>query len=199
MAQYPKKIRSLGVMTGAARGVEISGATNATPIVATVSGAKFQAEERVGIFGVTGNTAANGIWAYDRASATTGNLVGSVGNGSPTMTKAVIAAVMDTTPFMRGHSCVMHAHLTADQVAFDGTFAVWGNKSDATDAEILASDEDDLATYFEDVATQDGLAWSVPGATNDGIDEYRETKLRRWMYAECSAYTAGGVEVDILI
>ena len=199
MSQFPKKIRSLGVCTSAARGVEISGATNATPIVATVSGAKFQAYERVGVFGVTGNTAANGIWTYDRQSATTGNLVGSVGNGSPTMTKAVIAAVMDTTPFMKGHSAVAHAHLTADQVAFDGTFAVMGNKSGSTDAEILASDEDDLATYFEDIATQDGLAWSVPGATNDGIDEYREMKLRRWMYLNCSAYTAGGLEVDVII
>jgi len=106
---------------------------------------------------------------------------------------------MDTTPFMKGHACVLHAHLTADQVAFDGTFAVWGNMSTATDAEILASDEDDLATYFESVANSDGLEFSVPGATNDGIDEYRETKLRRWMYAECSAYTAGGVEIDVII
>jgi len=199
MAQYPKKLRSLGVCTSAARGITTSGASNATPIVLTVAGAKFQSEERIGVFGYTGNTAANGIWTYDRINATTGNLVGSAGNGSATATKAVVAAIMDVTPFMRGHAAVAHAHLTADQIAFDGTFAVMGNKSDATDAEILASDSDDLATYFEDIATADGLAWSVPGATNDGIDEYREMKLRKWMYLNCSAYTAGGLEVDILI
>lgn len=196
---FPKKIRSLGVCTGVARGMVITGASNATPIVATVTGNRFQAYERVGVFGVATNTAANGIWTYARINATTGNLVGSAGNGAATMTNAVIAAIMDVTPFMRGHSAVAHAHMTANQLPFDGTFAVMGSRLGATDAQILASNSTTLATYFEDIATADGRAFSVGGPTNDGIDEYREVKLRKWMYLNCSAHTAGGVEVDIII
>ena len=198
MPIYPVKVRNLGLCASAARGMTISAATNATPIVATLGASNhLQAEERIGVFGVTGNTAANGIWTFKRVTATTFNLVGSVGNGTATLTNAVVAAIMDRTRFMKGHAAAVHAHGSADQIAADLTFAVMGNKSDATDAEILATDATALATYFEDIATADGMAWSVPGATNDGIDEWRQMDLRRWMYLNCSAYTAGAVEVDI--
>lgn len=192
------KCRSLGSAAAAARGLTISGATNATPIVVTLGADnRLRLGERIGVFGVTGNTGANGIWTYRYVSATTGSLDGSAGNGAATLTNAVIATINDKTPFMRNHDAVVHVAQATDQIAPDLTFAIMGNKSDATDAEILATDATALATYFEDmVSGQD--AFTVPGATNDGINEMRNVTLRRWMYLNVSAYTAGGLIANLL-
>lgn len=199
-------VRHLGSATSQARGITISSISNATPHVATLGALHGipslaqnpnNALRRYGIFGATGGTSANGIWSLRSTGTNTFALEGSQTNGAVTVTNAVIAAIMDSTPFMKGHSAVAIARPMADQIAFDGTFAVMGNKSDATDAEILAGSSSDLATYFEDCVSD--VAWSVPGATNDGITEFRNITLRRWMYMNVSAYTAGGLEVDLLI
>ena len=198
--------RSLGVATSAARGIVLSSATNATPIVATLAALhgipslaqnRRNSLRRFGIFGCTGGTAINGMWSLVSTGTNTFSLQGSVGNGAVTVTNSVVAALMDDTPFMKGHAAVAMATNVADQVAADLTFAVMGNKSDATDAEILASDSTALATYFEDCAND--VAWSVPGATNDGLTEFRNIDLRKWMYLNVSAFTAGGLEVSILV
>lgn len=201
-------VRHLGSATSQARGITISSISNASPHVATLgalhgipslaqSGESGRALRRFGIFGATGGTSANGIWTLRSTGTNTFALEGSQTNGAVTVTNAVIAAIMDSTPFMKGHSAVAIARPMADQIAFDGTFAVMGNKSDATDAEILAGSSSDLATYFEDCVSD--VAWSVPGATNDGVTEFRNVTLRKWMYLNVSAYTAGGLEVDLLI
>lgn len=208
--------RSLGSATAAARGIVLSSATNATPHVATLAalhgipsvaqvGDNFKSLRRFGIFGCTGGTSINGIWNLRSTGANTFSLEGSVTNGAVTTTNGVIAAIMDSTPFMRGHSCVAVAHGMTDQIAFDGTFAIMGNiqgdgtgsGAGATDAEILASDSTTLATFFQNCVSD--VAWGVPGATNDGVTEFRNVYLRRWMYLDVSAYTAGGLEVDLLI
>lgn len=198
--------RSLGVVAGATgRGITVSGISNASPHVATLGALhgipslaqnKNDALRRFGLFGSTGSAPANGIFTLRSTGTNTFALPGTTTAGAVTVTKTVIAAIMDSTPFMKGHAAVAIATNTADQVAADLTFAVMGNKSDATDAEILATDSDSLATYFEDAATD--VAWSVPGSTNDGIAEMRNIDLRRWMYLNVSAWTAGGVEVNIL-
>lgn len=199
-------VRHLGSATSQARGIVISSISNASPHVATlaalhgipsISQNKNNALRRFGIFGCTGGTSANGIWSLRSTGTNTFALEGSQTNGAVTTTNAVIAAIIDTTPFMKGHNCVAVAHPMADQIAFDGTFAVMGNMSDATDAEILATSTSGLSTYFEDCVSDVG--WSVPGPTNDGITEFRNCELRRWMYMNVSAYTAGGLEVDLLI
>lgn len=199
-------VRHLGSATSQARGITISSISNASPHVATLGALHGipslaqnpnNALRRYGIFGATGGTSANGIWSLRSTGTNTFALEGSQTNGAVTVTNAVIAAIMDSTPFMKGHSAVAIARPMADQIAFDGTFAVMGNKSDATNAEILAGSSSDLATYFEDCVSD--VAWSVPGATNDGITEFRNITLRRWMYMNVSAYTAGGLEVDLLI
>lgn len=201
------RIRSLGSANAAERGLLITSATNATPVVATITagatntGHRLKTGDRITVFGITGNTAANGMWDFTRTAATTGTLDGSKGNGSPTLTNAVVALLFDRTPFMRGHFALARAHLAADEVAADMTFAVMGNKQDAasangSDASILASDATTLSTHFEDsISTED--PFNVPGATNDGTAECRELQLRRHMYLNVSAHTAGGIEVDI--
>lgn len=64
----------------------ITGATNATPIVITTSGAHGLdgVNQPVSISGVGGNTAANGDWEVKVLTSTTFELNGSVGNGSYT-------------------------------------------------------------------------------------------------------------------
>lgn len=64
-------------------GLGISGATNASPIVITTASAHGYANgEEVLIWGVAGNTAANGFWKIANVASSTFELVGSTGNGS---------------------------------------------------------------------------------------------------------------------
>ncbi len=61
----------------------ITGATNASPIVITTSAAHlFSTYNRVVVSGVTGNTAANGVFTITVLSPTTFSLTGSTGNGA---------------------------------------------------------------------------------------------------------------------
>jgi hypothetical protein len=59
----------------------VTGATNATPIVMTATNT-FANGDVVFISGVTGNTAANGVWVLSAVSGSGFTLVGSVGNGA---------------------------------------------------------------------------------------------------------------------
>lgn len=60
----------------------ITGATNASPIVLTVSGADISANDIVSVVEVLGNTAAVGTWVANPASASSITLSGSTGNGA---------------------------------------------------------------------------------------------------------------------
>lgn len=201
--------RSLGTVIAAGRGIRLSSATSTTgtPHVLTLASLhgipslaqnSAQALRRFAVWGNTGGVTVNGIWNLVSTGTDTFRCEGSVANGTAvTVTNAVVAAVFDQTPFMRGHAAVAMATNLADQVAFDGTFTVQGSRQGATDAAILASNATNLATFFEDAVSD--VAWSVPGPTNDGTTEFRNINLRRFMYLDCSAYTAGGLEVVLLV
>src|SRR5574344_2906262 len=60
----------------------VSNATNATPIVITAVGHGFLTGDKVKIFGVGGNTAANGTFTITKIGVDTFSLDGSVGNGT---------------------------------------------------------------------------------------------------------------------
>ena len=60
----------------------ITGATNASPIEITVPDHSFETGDTVNIFGVLGNTAANGRWVITRVDADTFSLDDSDGNGA---------------------------------------------------------------------------------------------------------------------
>lgn len=62
----------------------ITGATNATPIVLTVSGADINANDICQVVEVLGNTNANNVFVANPASASSITLLGSAGNGSYT-------------------------------------------------------------------------------------------------------------------
>jgi hypothetical protein len=62
----------------------ITGATNATPIVITLTAHGYATGDKLEIQGVLGNTAANGTWTITNVSANTFSLDSSVGNGAYT-------------------------------------------------------------------------------------------------------------------
>ena len=193
--------RSMGSAIAVARGLTLTSASNAIPIVATL-GADNQLldQDRLTIFGITGNTAANGLWTYLWQSLTTGNLAGSVGNGAATVTNSVVAILNDRTPFMRGHSASISITPKPNVASTNLTFAIMGNKTTGatpvTDANILAANSTTLATYFEDIFVGTASALVQPGATG-GITETRNCQIRRHMYLDCTAFTAGGIQVKL--
>lgn len=75
----------------------ITGATNATPIVLTVSGADVNANDIVSVVEVSGNTGAVGTFVANPASASSITLLGSIGNGSYTSGGLVTKRNMFTT------------------------------------------------------------------------------------------------------
>ncbi len=63
-------------------GQAVTGATNATPIVITANAHGMSNGDLVYISGVTGNTAANGVWTVAGVTANTFQLSGSTGNAA---------------------------------------------------------------------------------------------------------------------
>lgn len=101
------KVQSLGSAGSAVATILITGGTNATPIVATVTaGHGLKNGDRIAIAGVTGNTAMNGVWTVGSVGATTATLLGSAGNGTYGGT-AIVGRVFDQTPHMKGHSATL--------------------------------------------------------------------------------------------
>jgi len=62
----------------------ITGATNASPIVVTITAHGYATGDQATIIGVLGNTASNGTWTITVLTANTFSLTGAVGNGAYT-------------------------------------------------------------------------------------------------------------------
>lgn len=93
--------RSIGALS-------VSDATNATPIVVTTTANhQLSTGQYVDIFGVLGNTAANGRWVVTVTGATTFSLDTSVGNGAYTSGGVV------ETPWIGDTDLWLHIHRTA--------------------------------------------------------------------------------------
>lgn len=72
---------TLGTL-GQSQFINVTAATNATPIVLTLATThNYQSDDWVNVSGVNGNTNANGTWRIIATSGTTITLVGSYGNG----------------------------------------------------------------------------------------------------------------------
>jgi len=190
------KVRSLGSFTSAARGILVTGATNATPIVATVTaGHGLKNDERIGIVGITTLTAADGDWSLDAVGATAATLRGSVGNGAFAGT-AVVAVLCDRTPFNKGHAGLIMLGNTPGQAVFVGTLVIEG--ADSMDSGLTVFQY----TNSSGVATS-GFADKVPSgeaaipAATAGIGWELEVALSKYMTARCSAYTSGGANARV--
>lgn len=178
------KLQSLGCVASAAAGILITGGTNATPIVATITntgpyGHGLKNGDRIIISGVTGLTAMNGTWTLDTVTATTAVLVGSAGNGAFGGTAAV-AVVADRTPFMKGHSAVCAINSSPVGVA---TAAV---------GTVLVESSDDNVTFAD---AKVGIALAAQTADQT---QMIEVFLKQYMRLRVSAYTSGAFAAQIL-
>lgn len=190
------KVRSLGSFGSAARGILITGGTNATPIVATVTaGHGMKTDDRIGIVGVTTLTSMNGDFSLDSVAASAATLRGSVGNGAFGGT-AVVAALMDRTPFNKGHSALVLIGNLPGAAVLVGTIVLEGADSmDSTLANFQFTNSSGVATNgFTDLTPSGEVA---PPAATAGIGWALEVALKRYMTARASAWTSGGADVRI--
>ncbi len=184
------RLKSLGTCASAARGILITGGTNATPIVATVTAGHRQRNgSRIAIAGVTTLTAMNGEWTLASVGATSATLVGSSGNGAFGGT-AVVAAVCDETPFLPNHAAVAAIHDIGVAAIFIGTVVIEG--ADAVDAtQFSYTNASGVAVAgFRDCLLSGEIAIPAQTVVGGGSCEV-EVQVRRYMTVRASAYTSG--------
>lgn len=179
------KRRSLGTISGSnTSGLSVSGATNATPIVATFGAGHGQKNgDRVHISGITGNTGANGEWTLNFTGANTAQLLGSKGNGAYGGTP-VVNAICDVTPFMPNHAvvAVVNGNITA------GTIEIESHDGSESSAGVL-----DTAKWVK--ASQTSDATVLPTATAGSV---AEAKLQKYMRIKAATALTGSGEVNLL-
>lgn len=185
------KVLSLGSVASAARGILITGGTNATPIVATLTAGHRQRNgSRLAIAGVTGLTAMNTEGRTLRSvAATTAILDGSAGNGVFGGT-AVVAVACDQTPFLANHSAAAFASDLGGGALFQGTIVFEG--ADSVDAtQFYYTNTSGVATAgFKDALMSGEIAIPAFGAAGGG-SVHVEVTMSRYMTFRCSAYTGG--------
>lgn len=182
------KLKSLGSMSSAARGLLITGGTNATPIVATVTaGHRLKNGDRIAIVGVTTLTAMNGDWTVSAVAATTAALDGSAGNGAFGGT-AVVAVLCDVTPFLARHSAVALLGQPSGAV-FVGTVVYEKADLRKADNTEFQSDVAGVPTSGFVSALKSGEI-AIPAATAGQVIGV-EVDLGRYMTVRASAYTSG--------
>lgn len=184
------KVRSLGTVSAAARGIVISDGTNASPIVATVTALhRLKNGDRLAVAGVTTLTAMNGEFSVSSVGATAATLDGSVGNGAYAGT-AVVAQVMDRTPHMQRHSaCLLQGDVGLAAI-FIGTIVCEGADSiDATG--FFYTNSSGVATAgLTSVLTSGEIALPAQTVVGGGMLP-TEVQLKKYMTMRCSAYTSG--------
>lgn len=198
------KAQSLGSAGSAADLITISTATNATPIVATfAANSGLKSGDRIAIAGITGLTAANGEWTLNMLTATTGQLLGSVGNGAFGGT-ARVARIFDQTPLMDGHSAVLQVggNLvgTVTLTAFESYSEFSANDNSllgAVGAPLQSAADQGVTNVNATSASSSTKATSaiVLATTNAGA-EY-EVRLPRYIHAAVTAFTSGTVAMKV--
>ncbi len=195
---------SLGSAGSAVQLLLITGGTNATPIVATfAANSGLKSGDRVAIAGITGLTAMNGIWELAAVSATTFQLLGSVGNGAYAGTPRC-AQVFDRTPTMKGHTGVLQV---AGNPVGTVTFTSFASLAEFTAndnsllgfvaAPIKSSAVQGVTNANATSASSSTKATSavVLGLTNAG-SEY-EINVPFILHAEVTAFTSGTVSATV--
>lgn len=198
------KTKSLGSAGSAADLIAISAATNATPIVITVgANSGLKTGDKLAIAGVTGNTAANGIWELVGVTSTTFQLKGSAGNGTTAGTIRA-AQVFDQTPLMQNHSAklAMNGNLvgTVTLTAF-GSYAEFAANDNsllgAVTAPVLSGAAQGVTNTNATSASSSTKATSaiVMAATNAGME--MEVKLPYILFGAVTAYSSGTTSLAV--
>jgi hypothetical protein len=181
------KQRSLGTCASAARGILITAGAAATPWVATVTaGHRLKVSDRLGIAGITTQVGSNGDFTVSATAATTATMEGSSATGAYAGT-AVVAALMDKTPFMARHSACVIINQPSGAV-FVGTLVVEGADKRTDSAFSYDSSTGVDTAGFKDALMSGEIA--IPAATAGQIMTL-EVSLLKYMTLRCSAYTSG--------
>jgi hypothetical protein len=181
------KMRSLGSVSSAARGILITAGAAATPWVATVTaGHRLKDGDRIGIAGITTQVGSNGDWSAASVGATAATMVGSSATGAYAGT-AVVAVLCDQTPFLARHSAIAGIGQPSGAV-FVGTLVF--EKADSRDeTQFYYTNSSGVATAGFASALKTGEI-AIPAATAGQVLEL-EVDLAKYMTIRCSAYTSG--------
>ena len=190
------KVQSLGSAGAAAACITLTGSTNATPIVVTLgAGHGLKNGDEIAIAGITGNTAANGVWELANVGATTATLVGSVGNGTHGGTP-IVGRVFRKTPHMAKHSVAL-------MFAAPGAVATIVLRAFANYADFAAATQNNAGGAEAPVqnpawTNTNGNATTTPASSTLALTAAitgngEEVKLPFIMQAVVSAYTSGTV------
>lgn len=186
------KVKSLGTVSSAARGVLLTAITDATPNVATLTaGHRQNNSSRIAIAGVTQLTSANAEWQLRAVGATTATLDGSVTQGGGAMTgTAVVALICDKTPFLPRHSALCGVRDIGVAAIFVGTIVIEGADSfDAT--QFYYTNSSGVATAgFKDMLLSGEIAIPAQTVVGGGSCDV-EVQMAKYMTMRCSAYTSG--------
>lgn len=157
-------------------GLGISGATNASPIVITTASAHgYSNGDEVLIWGVAGNTAANGVWAIDNVASSTFELVGSTGNGTYSggtdyalnlndyeFLGDITAGARIATSSALANKAITGGYLTANNPTFTTP------SGDAFELLVLFKDTGNVATSPLIIISGDSVSFPV---TPNGVDD----------------------------
>lgn len=188
------KLRALGTMVAAARGIVMSALSTGTPLSITLTAGHRQRNgDRIAIVGLAADNGTFGEWSLSGIAATSGVLDGSTGSAALSGTP-VIAAVMDRTPFLPNHSAVAFCGSigtgTAPTAAI-GTLVFEGAdqmKSDGSAFQYNSASTGALTDGLRSVLLSGEIA--IPAFTNAG-SVMVEVKLARYMTVRASAWTSG--------
>lgn len=194
------KVQGLGRAGSAAATITVTGSTNATPIVITLGdGHGLKDGDRLAIAGVTGNTAANGVWSLEFTAENTAKLLGSVGNGTHGGTVRV-GVVFDKTPMMQNHSAHLQVSGNCVGTLLLEAFASFADFRDGFNSTASGGAVPPILTDSDvtQVAGNASTACSSSvdlAATNAGIGY--EVQLPYILRASLSAYTSGAAQVRV--
>ncbi len=195
------KTRSLGTVSSAARGILNTAGVAATPWVATITaGHRQKTGDRLAIVGLTTfTTIPNGEFTVSTvaASALTLQEASAVGTYGGT---AVVAALMDKTPFHPRHSAAFIGGDQGQAAIFVGTVVV-----ESADSADFASAGGFYYTNTSGVATAGFKSALMSGEiaipaqdTVGGGSNIVEVTLSRYMALRCTAYTTGTYHGSLL-
>lgn len=189
------KVRSLGTVAGAVRGIVATAFSIATPSVGTfTAGHRLKDGDRIGISGCTVDVSINGDWSVDTVAATTMNITGS----KVTLTVAgtiICAALCDRSPFLPRHSALF---MYADQggvanANFVGTVVI--EAADRLDPASAGTFYYDSSTGVDTGGFKSALKTgeiAIPAqATAGGGWLGLEVNLSRYMAFKASSHTSG--------
>lgn len=189
--------KSLGSAAAAARGVVMSAATAAQPVVVTLTAGHRQRNgSRIAIAGSnTSDLSHFGEWSLSSVAATSAALDGS--NGTATLSGTpVVALLCDQTPFLPRHRAVAVVHAGAGGAETDGIATAVIEAADTMVSTGFQYDSSGTATSGFKSALKSGEI-AIP-AFNDFGSVYVEVDLSRYMTFRLSSWTSGTFGAELL-